>query len=131
MQVNLKQAEIISALKMYVASQGINLVGKDVEMVFTAGRKESGISVEITIEESDTPFEAVYQAKAVIANVTKAALDNVVNLPVKGLDSSTTVTAVAEASQAPANPVAAALSEDKGQEAAAETPAKPVSSLFS
>lgn len=128
MQVNLKQAEIISALKMYVASQGINLAGKDVEMVFTAGRKESGISVEITIEEADTPFEAVDQAKAAIAKV----VDNVVNLPVKDV-ASATAAPVAEPSTAPANPVAAALSEDKGDGAvaAAETPAKPVSSLFS
>ena len=55
MQVQLKQAEIISALKQYISGQGISLQGKQVEMTFTAGRKESGISVEISIDDVDIP----------------------------------------------------------------------------
>jgi hypothetical protein len=51
MLVSLKQTEIIAALKQYIASQGINLTDKIVDMAFTAGRRESGISVEISIEE--------------------------------------------------------------------------------
>jgi hypothetical protein len=52
MQVHLKQEEIKSALRQYVAAQGIDLAGKDVEITFTAGRKQSGISADITIEDS-------------------------------------------------------------------------------
>lgn len=55
MQVQLKQAEIIAALKQYISGQGISLQGKQVEMAFTAGRKESGISVEISIDDVDIP----------------------------------------------------------------------------
>ena len=55
MQINLKQTEIIAALKQYIAGQGISLQGKSVEMAFTAGRKEAGISVEISIEDISLP----------------------------------------------------------------------------
>lgn len=55
MQINLKQPEIIEALKQYVAHKGISLVGKDVAIAFTAGRKETGLSAEITIENQEIP----------------------------------------------------------------------------
>lgn len=51
MQIILKQRNIEAALKQYIASQGINLDGKKVEVEFTAGRKESGITAEIDIED--------------------------------------------------------------------------------
>lgn len=50
MQVQLKQSEIIAAIKMYVANQGIDLIGKHVEVSFTAGRKETGLTADISIE---------------------------------------------------------------------------------
>lgn len=43
------------ALRAYVVAQGINLTGKDVEISFTAGRRESGISADITIEDAVIP----------------------------------------------------------------------------
>ena len=55
MQINLKQTEIIQALKSYIAQKGINLSGKTVDCAFTAGRKDSGISVEISIEDQEIP----------------------------------------------------------------------------
>ena len=55
MQITLKQSEIEVALKNYVADQGISLYAKEVSLVFTAGRKEAGISVEINIEDTDIP----------------------------------------------------------------------------
>ena len=67
MQVNLKQTEIISAIKNYITHQGISLVGKVVTVSFTAGRKESGISAEVDIEEDESyvppapPSVVVYQ----------------------------------------------------------------------
>ena len=55
MQINLKQSEIITALKQYITHQGISLVGKTVDISFTAGRKEAGLSAEISIEDSGLP----------------------------------------------------------------------------
>lgn len=52
MQIQLKQTEIIAALKQYIANQGINLNGKAVDISFTAGRKEAGITADISIEDA-------------------------------------------------------------------------------
>lgn len=51
MLVTLKQKEIEAALKLYVSQRGINLAGKTVEIQFTAGRKEAGISAEVDIDD--------------------------------------------------------------------------------
>lgn len=51
MQIQLRQTEIVEALKQYITKQGISLVGKTVEIGFTAGRKETGISADISIDE--------------------------------------------------------------------------------
>lgn len=60
MQIQLRQSEIEEALKQYVAKIGINLQGKTVEIAFTAGRKEAGMSADISVEDpgyvrSETP----------------------------------------------------------------------------
>lgn len=52
MQIILKQRDIEAAVKAYVVAQGISLANKRVEINFTAGRKETGISVEIDIEDA-------------------------------------------------------------------------------
>ena len=52
MQIHLKQLEIEAALRMFIASQGISLTSKVVEVAFTSGRKDNGLSAEITIEDS-------------------------------------------------------------------------------
>lgn len=54
MQIHLKQREIEAALRMFVSQQGISLVGKTVEVVFTSGRKDNGLSAELTIEDAGT-----------------------------------------------------------------------------
>lgn len=51
MQIQLRQVEIIEALKQYIGKQGINLQNKTVEVSFTAGRKDSGLSADIVIED--------------------------------------------------------------------------------
>jgi hypothetical protein len=53
MQIQLKQKEIETALKLYVSRQGIDLKGKNVTIDFTAGRKDSGLSADIVIEGKD------------------------------------------------------------------------------
>lgn len=55
MQIQLKQREIEAALKGYISKQGISLVGRTVEITFTAGRKESGISADLVINDMDIP----------------------------------------------------------------------------
>jgi len=54
MIINLKQSEIEAALKGYITQQGISLGGKQVTVSFTAGRKESGVSAELSIEDDGT-----------------------------------------------------------------------------
>lgn len=55
MQIQLKQTEIISAIKRYITLQGIDLAGKDVTVAFIVGRKDNGITAEIEIEENTLP----------------------------------------------------------------------------
>lgn len=62
MDIQLKQKEITEALKQFIVSQGISLTGKSVSISFTAGRKESGITADISIEDS---------AHIVVANPVK------------------------------------------------------------
>lgn len=94
MLVTLKQKEIEAALTLYVQSQGINLTNKRLEIQFTAGRKEAGISAEVDISdigaEVDTtpvkPLRAADEPKAPVPNdlgmakeepsATPAAADN-------------------------------------------------------
>lgn len=52
MIINLNQREIEAALKVYLTSQGINLGNKTVDINFTAGRKETGISAELDIGDA-------------------------------------------------------------------------------
>ena len=52
MQIHLKQKEIEAALKLFVAQQGISLTGKTLTVAFTAGRKDTGLSAELTIEDA-------------------------------------------------------------------------------
>lgn len=74
MQIQLKQVEIITALKQYITSQGIDLTGKSVTIAFTAGRKESGISADLNIEEVDIPgfSEAEPTGLSLVTPVLKA-----------------------------------------------------------
>ena len=50
MQIQLKQADIEEAIKRFVSEQGFNLQQKEVTIEFTSGRKDNGLSAEITIE---------------------------------------------------------------------------------
>jgi hypothetical protein len=60
MQIQLKQPEIVEAIIGYLTNQGIDMSVKSVQIAFTAGRKGSGISAEVSIQESvmdsDTDF---------------------------------------------------------------------------
>jgi len=52
MQITLHQSDIEKSLKDYIAAQGIRINGKHVEIAFTAGRRGTGVTAEISIEDS-------------------------------------------------------------------------------
>jgi hypothetical protein len=54
MQIQLKQNEIEEAISQFVSQQGISLSGKTVSITFISGRKDNGLSAEVTIESSAT-----------------------------------------------------------------------------
>ena len=70
MQVTLKQSEIEVALKNYIQAMGINLAGKSIDVAFTAGRKEAGISAELDINETGQPQVAYVTPAPIIAGST-------------------------------------------------------------
>ena len=109
MQITFKQAEVITALKQYITNQGISLVGKTVDIAFTAGRKEAGLSADIFIEDSDLP--------EFVSSETKEEPTNVAVLKVVHADP------VAEKEE---NVV-----EEPAAEAQAEPPVVKTTSLFS
>ena len=117
MQIQLKQVEIITALKNYITLQGINLVDKTVDISFTAGRKDTGLSADITIEDTNAPLPNL----APDAETTKPVLALIQGSAVAAIATPETDTAIAtpETDTALAEPVAMA--------AAMEAPAK---SLF-
>lgn len=52
MLIQLRQFEIEAALKMYVVSQGFSLNNKTVDISFTSGRKDNGVSADLEINET-------------------------------------------------------------------------------
>lgn len=76
MQIQLKQTEIIAALKQYIVGQGINLTGKEVSISFTAGRKESGIIADLVIEDAGIPgFTDIPVQETPVLSVVTAAVE--------------------------------------------------------
>ena len=72
MQVTLKQSEIEVALKNYIQAMGINLAGKSIDVAFTAGRKEAGISAELDINETGQPQVAYVPPTPIIRGITNS-----------------------------------------------------------
>ena len=103
MQIQLKQSEITDALKRYITSQGFNLAGKSVNVTFTAGRGEAGLSADMVIEAAT-------------------------GLPVLDSDDETGVEQ--QQSERPALTVVTNATEAKPEAPAADVPASKASSLF-
>ena len=74
MQVILKQRDIEQALKQYIAGQGINIKGKTVNIAFTAGRKETGISAELDIDDIPGYIPAAEDLTKDVPEVQEAAV---------------------------------------------------------
>lgn len=124
MQIIIKENEIRVAVQQYIATQGINLAGKSVDIQFTATRSGAGVVAEIDIED----VQAV-MVQPVTATVVKAETAE----PQAKVDAPKTKTArtVTEIAAAAVN---APLEEEppvpeEATATVAETPAK-TSSLF-
>jgi hypothetical protein len=53
MDIRFKQPQIEAALRGYIIKQGIDLTGRTVDIVFTAGRGGNGLMVDIALSEGD------------------------------------------------------------------------------
>ena len=104
MLIQLRQSEIEEALKMYVTSQGFSLVGKQVDVAFTASRGNNGVTADLDINDA-TGVHLVSQT------------------PVVGLE----VSPAGQAEEAPVeeakNPFTESVETDAVEEAAEATPA--------
>jgi hypothetical protein len=80
MQIQLKQSEIIAAIKQYVVNQGISLNGKTVDITFSATRGAAGIIADVSIEEvsipgfSDSPAEDAAKPALTVVSSTEPGL---------------------------------------------------------
>ena len=86
MQIKIKQSEIIAAITGYITSQGISLAGKKVEVDFTAGRGDAGLSADITIEDpvaeaAAQPNKPVMVAAPVVATAVAVSEEKVGGIP--------------------------------------------------
>ena len=53
MLIQLRQSEIEAALREYIVNQGINLTGRRVDISFTSGRKDNGVSADLDINVAE------------------------------------------------------------------------------
>lgn len=107
MLITLKQKEIEAALSLYINSRGISLLDKSVEIAFTAGRGQTGISAEVDIEDSTLSNKPLGKVTTFPANL---------NAPIVA-QTSQAAAVVAVSSEAPAEAPVAAPSEAAGAEA--------------
>lgn len=112
MQIQLKQNEIVAALTGYLAQQGIAVANKKIDISFTAGRKNAGLTADVSIEDgvipgfTDTPADPVTPKLAVVqVKEAKSAVEPTDNAPAAHVV--TTGTNPAE-SEVPQEPVAEA-----------------------
>lgn len=95
MEIHLKQHEIENALQGFISSQGIDLSDKIVKISFVSGRKDNGLSAEISIEDTKPyvpeyvkrkPVEVAEAIKEVVATLVEAIKEE----PVKPVPQPTT-----------------------------------------
>lgn len=94
MKIALNQSEVVAAIRGYVAAQGIDMAGKQLDVTFTSGRKGNGLTADLDI----------YNATIGMPTVGEFSL---------GLAEDVVVEDVAEV-PAPEAPVAVAPTEETG-----------------
>lgn len=87
MKIALNQSEVVAAIRGYVAAQGIDMAGKQLDVTFTSGRKGNGLTADLDIYT---------QAEASAVVVEDVVVDDVPEVP------------------APEAPVAVATTEETG-----------------
>lgn len=55
MNITLNQKDIQKALLLYIIGQGINMEGKTLDVTFTSGRKDNGLTAALHISETVIP----------------------------------------------------------------------------
>ena len=140
MQIIIKQTEIEVAVKNYIAGLGINLNGKDVEVSFTAGRGEVGLSASLDIVEAGSsamPAPALTPVKNAQEAPAEAKVTSPTQKPVQVARTPVAEPIHTTPAPAPAPVEAEAEAEEVVEVPAAEAanevevrPAKKVSSLF-
>lgn len=66
MKIALNQSEVVAAIRGYVAAQGIDMAGKQLDVTFTSGRKGNGLTADLDIY---TETEASVVAEDVVVDV--------------------------------------------------------------
>ena len=81
MLIQLRQSEIEHALTRYIQDQGISLRGKTIEISFTSGRKDNGVSadLDINVAEDEQELTKVVSPSGVIQGFGLAYLEKVKN----------------------------------------------------
>lgn len=72
MIIILKQADLESALSVYIEKQGLSLQGKSLDITFTAGRGETGHSAQIEISDAKEVAPAVVALTKAVVSKAKA-----------------------------------------------------------
>jgi hypothetical protein len=99
MNIIIKQREIEAGIKLYLLQQGIQIKGKTTEISFTAGRKDTGLSAEIEINEEGDGYaiiDAMIQKQAPVAPVIAVPEVVVATQPVELLTSPAAMLEAAE-----------------------------------
>ena len=112
MQIQIKENELLQAIKLYLASMGLNVAGKKVDAVFSMTRKPAGITADVQITEVFIPgfSDTAAEAAEAVRQEPVLVVDNAI--PVGGTSVETTEDEVAE------------------EQAQEQTEKKPTTSLF-
>lgn len=85
MQISLKQSEIVSAIRGYIETQGINLSGKNVDISFTSGRKGNGLTADVDIYVGEKEEEEVVAEDAPVAESVAVAQESSAEVAVEAV----------------------------------------------
>lgn len=85
MQISLKQSEIVSAIRGYIETQGINLSGKNVDISFTSGRKGNGLTADVDIYVGEKEVEEIVAEDATGAETVEATQESSAKVAVEAV----------------------------------------------
>lgn len=116
MNIIIKQREIEAGIKLYLLQQGIQLNGKTTEISFTAGRKDSGMSAEIEINDAEgitSVVDKMIQQQAPVAPVVAAPDPLIIPVQVMQVNHSPATAAIATEVTQPVQVVGATLAVEE------------------